>query len=452
MFKRFMLLASIVWVAALVLAGFSAPQNAFAADATPTPAPTATPLITDLGKGGTHISFWNGLTGSDGTTLNAMLAQFVKDNPDISVTTEIIPWATLYTKLQAALVAGQPPDMFLLHASEVSQFYSYGALADLSSWYDTSGGPLPAKDWAQPGFDGVLIDGKPYGVQLDNHGRGTWVNLDMLAKAGIDPNKPPTTTAETIAMLQKLTIDKNGKNAADPAFDPKNVVQWGTTVSEWPWVNFYAYLTGNGGSMLSADGKTATVNSQAGIDALQASVDLVYKYHVSPPEAGFDSWAAFGAGKLALLPTGTWFLNQANTFKDIKSAAWPTLPLAAKPSTWFGAHTFMVPPTTSGAKLDAVKKLILWVSEHQKDWAASGQVPARLSVQAALDPAKYSSNILIGKTFTQYGRMEPRHEHLQELIDAVAPEISAALNNQKPVKQALDDAARRMQQILDRSS
>ena len=75
--------------------------------------PEPTPIVEALGTGDLKISFWNGLTGSDGTTLNAMLAEFVAENPEITVTTEIIPWGTLYTKLQAAFVAGQPPDLGL---------------------------------------------------------------------------------------------------------------------------------------------------------------------------------------------------------------------------------------------------------------------------------------------------------------------------------------------------
>jgi ABC-type glycerol-3-phosphate transport system substrate-binding protein len=35
---------------------------------------------------------------------------------------------------------------------------------------------------------------------------------------------------------------------------------------------------------------------------------------------------------------------------------------------------------------------------------------------------------------------------------ALDPELSAALNNQKSAQQALDDAAARMQQVLDRNA
>jgi ABC-type glycerol-3-phosphate transport system substrate-binding protein len=420
---------------------------------TATPAPTETPLVTDLGTGGLHISFWNGLTGSDGTTLNAMLAEFVKDHPEISVTTEIIPWNTLYTKLQTAFVAEQAPDMFLLHASEIPQFASYGVLKDLSSWYSANGGWFPSDDVSEVTLNGMSYQGVPYGIPLDNHGRGLFINVGLFEKAGVDPNMaPPTTYAGWVELFQKLTLDKNGKNAADPEFDAENVVQWGYTVGEWARVNFLANLAQHGGTLLSEDGKTVTVNSPAAVQALQETIDLVYKYHVSPPEAGFDTWQGFSAGAVAILPSGSWFRNFAAEQTDITWKTWPNVQFGEKPATWFGAHTFMVPVGLEGEKLQAVQTLIQWVSDHQVDWAASGQVPARISAQKALDPVNYPSNILLGQTFTDYGILDIQHVALQEMYAALDPELSAALNNQKSAQQALDDAAARMQQVLDRNS
>jgi ABC-type glycerol-3-phosphate transport system substrate-binding protein len=415
------------------------------------PEPTA--IVSDLGTGGLKISFWNGLTGSDGTTLNAMLAQFVEENPDVSVTTEIIPWGTLYTKLQAAFVAGQPPDLFVLHASEIPQFYSYGALMDLSSWYTTGGGSIPAEDFAQPGFGGAFVDGVPYGVPLDNHGRGTWINVDLFEAAGVSSEDAdqPANYEELVEMLQKLTLDANGNNAASPDFDPENVVQWGTAI-EWAYVEFESYLWGNGGSIISEDGKTATINSEEGVDALQKMYDMIYTYHVAPPPAGFDSWQGFSTGVVAALPTGSWFRNFAVEQTDINSKVWSVFPVGKERAAWFGSHVFMVPSTASGEKLEAAKKLIEWVTEHQVDWAASGQVPARISAQQALDPENYPTNIYLGADFQKFGRMEVVTPVILELQAAIDPELSAALNGQKTPKEALDAAAERMQQVLDRAN
>jgi ABC-type glycerol-3-phosphate transport system substrate-binding protein len=421
-----------------------------AQDATPAPTPTA--IVSELGSGGTHISFWNGLTGSDGVTLNAMLAEFVVDHPEISVTTEIIPWATLYTKLQAAFVAGQPPDMFLLHASEIPQFASYGVLKDLSSWYTSGGGWLSDDDVPATTMSGITYDGIKYGIPLDNHGRGLWINKTAFTNAGLDPAMtPPTTYEGWVELFQQLTIDANGNNAASPDFDPENVAQWGFAVGEWPNVNFQAALVQNGGSMFSEDMSTVTVNSEAGVKALQQFIDLVYTYHVSPPASGFDSWAAYAGGQLAIIPTGTWFRNYQVDQTDIDGAAWPNFQFGEKPATWFGAHTFMVPVNQEGEKLAAIQTLIQWVSEHQVDWAASGQVPALLSAQAQLDPVNYPSNILLGQTFADYGVLDAQHVAIQEMYAALDPELNAALNGQKTAQQALDDAAARMQQVLDRS-
>jgi ABC-type glycerol-3-phosphate transport system substrate-binding protein len=108
MFKRLPILGSFGFLVILAMI-LSLQLSIVAQDEEPEPLPSPTPAIASMGDGDIHISFWNGLTGSDGVTLNEMLAQFVVDHPEISVTTEIVDWNTLFTKLQAAFVAGNPP-------------------------------------------------------------------------------------------------------------------------------------------------------------------------------------------------------------------------------------------------------------------------------------------------------------------------------------------------------
>ncbi|GAB4525553.1 MAG: extracellular solute-binding protein [Anaerolineae bacterium] len=445
MIKRLSLLSILVVLVVLAVLLSLAPVAAQDA------VPTATPAVASIGTGDISISFWNGLTGSDGETLNAMLVDFVAANPDISVTTEIVEWNTLYTKLQAAFVAGNPPDVFMLHASEVPQFASFGVLRDLSDWYVSGGGWFPDDDLSEITYNGMFYDGTIYGIPLDNHGRGLWINVDHFEAAGLDPNmEPPTTYEGWVNLFQQLTLDANGNNALSPDFDPENVVQWGYTVEEWARVNFLSALAQHGGSLVSEDGTTVTVNSEAGITALQQAYDLVHLYHVSPVPAGFNSWQGFANGSVSVLPTGTWFRNFAAT-TEINSQAWTQVQWGPQPGTWFGAHTWMVPASLEGEKLEAVETLIQWVSDNQVAWAASGQVPARLSAQAELDPENYPSNILLGASFSEYGVLDYPSTAIQEMYAALDPELSAALNDIKTVEQALNDAAERMQQVLDRA-
>ena len=415
--------------------------------------PTATPIVAEIGTGGTHISFWNGLTGSDGVTLNEMLAAFAEENPDVSVTVEMIAWAPLYQKLQTAFVAGTYPDVILLHAAEVPQYGSYGVLMDLGSMYTSGGGWLPDDDIPETTMSGMVYDDVIYGIPLDNHGRGLWINTDMFEAAGIDtdPDTAPTTYEGWVELFQLLTLDADGNNALSPDFDPENVVQYGYDCSEWINVNFLAALYQHGGSFLSEDGETITINSEAGMTAVQQVYDLIYTYHVTPPPAGRDSWQAFGAGAVAVLPTGTWYRNQSLLQTDINSRAWRNWQFGPQPAAWFGTHTFMIPAGLEGDTLEAVEQMIQWVSENQVIWASSGQVPARLSAQAALDPETYPSNILLGQTFGEYGIQDPRTTVTQELLTLLDVGLQEALNGMKPVEEAMNDAAELMQEALDRA-
>lgn len=450
MFKRSSLIVLFL-VCLMVAVVFSISISSTSAqDATATPAPSPTPIINTIGNGSIQIALWDGLTGSDGSTFDAMLTQYAQENPDVSITDEEIDWNTFYAKLQAAFVAGTPPDMFVFHAAEIPVFASQGLLLPTDDLFDTAGGPLPSKDFADPAWSMTEYDGVRYGVLLDNHGYGTWTNNALLKAAGLDPTQPPPTGYDNlVAWLQKLTIDKNGKNAADPAFDPDNVVQWGTG-PEWLHYTFQSVMFQNGGQVISDDGKTAVINSPQNVRALQSLVDLIYKYHVSPPAGGFDSWGTFAAGKLAVINSGTWFLNQANATQPGNFTAWPMLQYGDNPGTMFGAHSMQIPATLTGDKLDAVKKILVWMSNHDDLWAASGQVPARTSIRDGLDPAKYITNVTIGQTFPKYGHMEAQSPAELDIVNAEDPDLSAAWNGQMTAQEALDDANTRIQQILDR--
>ncbi len=453
MAKRSLLtLFTLVTMLALVaLAGTANRANAADPTATNTPAPTNTPIVSDAGSGGTTLNYWNGLTGGDGTTMAAMVAAFVKDNPDYKVHTESYDWNTMFQKLQAAFVAGNPPDVFVLHTGEIPQFQGLNILGQTDSMFDTNGGPLPAKDFAQPSFDATVIDGKHYGVLLDNHGFGTWVNLNLFKTAGVDPNTaPPQNAADFIALATKLTLDKNGKHPDEAGFDVANVTQWGTGI-DWVRVQFQSWLYQFGGDIVSADGKTATLNSDAGKQALQFMYDMIHKYHIAPDPASTSGYNAFQAGKIAIMPTGTWFRNVlVDQHPEIKWTVWPMIQVGPKPATWESAHVLFFPTSLSGPKLDAVKKFIVYLSNHDDLWAGSGQVPARISVQGKLDTATYPSNITIGKSFQQFGHFDPKSVSLTDLQNAFDPLLGSALNGQITVQQALDQGNAAIQAVIDR--
>lgn len=418
-----------------------------AQDATPTPVPTD--IVAAAGSGSREITFWNGLTGSDGVTLNAMSAAFAEANPDYTVNTESMVWDVMYQRLQAAVVAGDAPDVVVMHTSEMPQFVNFGALQPVDFMLGTGENQIDPADFAETSLTATQFDGVQYGIPLDNHGWGMWVNNVLFEEAGLDPNVVPSSYEEFVDLATQLTVDVNGLNPNEEGFDRENVEQYGTTTS-WERVTFLSLLYQNGGQYVDPATNTVDINSEAGIDALQKMYDLVWTYNVAPVPP-FENWPAFAAGRIAMIPEGSWMRNfLVIDNPEVEYTVWPLPQLGDQPATWESAHVFYIPSTTQGEDLEAVQTYIRWLSDNNILWAESGQIPARLSSQEALDPETYPSNIIYAQAFNDFGRFDPLTPAIVEVNSALDPELIAVLNGQKTVEEGLNDAAARINEILAR--
>ena len=124
-------------------------------------------------------------------------------------------------------------------------------------------------------------------VPFDNHGWLLWYNANLVEAAGLDPENLPKNGEEFIQWAQKITTDVNGLHPTDEGFDPNNVDVWGMEFT-WPRFTIPTTLWQYGAAVVSADGKTATLDSPEAIAAVQYWHDLMYKYYVAPPAAPED--------------------------------------------------------------------------------------------------------------------------------------------------------------------
>lgn len=449
--KRLMLFATLVL--SLVFVACAAPtqpgsvqengESADTAEATPSP----TPIVAEFGEGQIQLVYWHGLTGPDGVTMQEMVRQFVSDNPDISVRIEAMPWNIYFDKLLAAMVSGNPPDVFIIHEFASNGFARQGVLRDSRDLYASGGGPLPDEDFKPELLARLEFEGIRYGVPLDNLGWGIWINRDLFEAAGLDPNRPPTNGAELIEMAQQLTVDANGRHPNEEGFDPTNVRQWGIAVNN-PKNTYQSVLWQFGGDIFNEEGQ-ALLDQEEAVAAARFLYDLIYEEHVSPPPAGFNALQAFGAGQLAIFPYGTWGLNFMKE-SDIDWDVWPMIQIGLEPATRMSSHVLHMPANLEGERLAAAKRLVTYLSDNGYLWAQSGQVPARFSVQNALDPEADRAVLVFAEAFKTQGRLETPHPFKQEIAAAWEPEIDAIWNNVTPIEEALQTANQRVQAILDR--
>jgi ABC-type glycerol-3-phosphate transport system substrate-binding protein len=188
------------------------------------------------------------------------------------------------------------------------------------------------------------------------------------------------------------------------------------------------------------------------VQALQFMHDLIYEHQVTPDPAALNAYNAFQSGSVAMMASGTWFRNVlVEQHPEIEFTVWPMYQVGPNPGTWVSAHVIFLSPMLEGERLQAAQSFVQFLSENDMIWAESGQVPARISSQEGLDQENYMSNVVFGQGFQAGGAFAPQLPNITEVTNAYEQEINAALNNQKPVEQALNDAAERMQQVLDRA-
>ena len=105
----------------------------------------------------------------------------------------VIPTDNYQPRIAAAAGAKQLPDMFASDVIFVPNYTSQGLFLDITDRIDA----LPFKDKLAPSHMKLgTLDGKQYTAPAHARPVGLFWNKDLYAKAGLDPEKGPTTLKE----------------------------------------------------------------------------------------------------------------------------------------------------------------------------------------------------------------------------------------------------------------
>lgn len=293
-------------------------------------------------------------------------AAFEKQDPDISVKLTVVPWADYWTKLRADIGGGSIDDIFWVNSGNFEDYAKAGDLVNVTKTFGTDA----QKAWQPSVVKQYTQNGSLWGVpQLADPGIGVFYNADLLKKAGLTAsdlknlNWDPTGKNDTLLpVLQKLTLDANGHNAASPDFDPSKIVQYGYNAANDLNAIYINYLGSNGAAL--QHGTKFVFASKQGQQAFQYIVDLINKYHVAPSAAdtnqnGDFSLNQFTQGKMALFQSGSY--NLAN-IKQGAGFKWGVAPLPAGPKGAISVTNGVIAAANAHSKHpDAVKKVLEWL-------------------------------------------------------------------------------------------
>jgi multiple sugar transport system substrate-binding protein len=188
------------------------------------------------------------------------IASFEKQHPDIDVVAhDAFPCQDPKT-FDAKLAGGQMEDVFYTYFTDAKHVVDINQAADLTPYVKE----LKSYDTLQQQLrDIYTVDGKIYGIPRTGYSMGLIYNKKLFEKAGLDPERPPATWEELRADAKKIAALGDGTvGYAD--YSAQNQGGW----------HFTAELYSQGGDVVSADGKRATVDTPEGHAVLRNLHDM----------------------------------------------------------------------------------------------------------------------------------------------------------------------------------
>ncbi|WBB66276.1 ABC transporter substrate-binding protein [Micromonospora sp. WMMD812] len=381
------------------------------------------------------LKLWNGFTGGDGEIFKTLVNQFNTEHQNIAVAVATYQWDDYYNKLPGAASSGNGPDIAVMHMDQLATFAARGVITELDDVAKTL--ELTEGDFAPTVWQGGLYNNKRYGIPLDMHPLGFYYNKSVMQKAGLDPNKPPTTRDDFTAALTEL------KKSGVQGF-------WVSPFQFTGGMSFYSLVYQFGGSLFDAEVNKATFNADPAVEACTWLVDMIKQGH-SPSNVGQDAeYLALKSGKNAFTFNGIWQINDLKKSPDVQWGVAPLPQIGSKPAAWANSHNFTIVKqrANNANKVSASKVFINWLSQHSLDWAKGGQVPARKSVRESADFTALTEVSALAPEL-DYAAFPPATPGLGEVLTTFYNSFNEAVLGKKSPKQALDDGVAKANKQLE---
>ena len=146
-----------------------------------------------------EVLFWG--MGAEGEQVKSLIPGFEKNNPQIKVKVQMIPWTAAQEKLITAYASDNLPDAFQLGNTWIPQFVALDAIVSLDNWIKNSI-QINSDNYFRGIWDTNIIDGLIYGIPWYVDTRLLFYRTDVLELAGF--NKPPRTWDELYLLSKKI--------------------------------------------------------------------------------------------------------------------------------------------------------------------------------------------------------------------------------------------------------
>ena len=400
-------------------------------------------LFLGCGKKQNHfvtLSWWQFWTNPEvKPTILELIEQFEKENPNIKVNLTDLTWSDGHEKIVVAFGSDTAPDVLELGSDWLPEFSYQNVLLDVT--FEAEKIKKEFLMW-EPATIGNPTDTsqKIFGFPWILDTRVLFYNKDLMKKAGLDPDKPPTGWNELLDYCKAV-------NRLKP-----EAYGFGVNSAERHrlYKKFLPFFWANGGKILSDDQKQSEINSSEGIEALEFYKKLTQNGMIDT-QAMLDE--AFKHNKIGFVISGGWLLNDLRKNYPQLNFGICLMPKPesgrGSPASFAGGEFLVINKKTQNSKeaLELIKFLIQEDNCLKVCQAIGSGFPS--ARDAELDPY-YRNNRAIS-TFQEqlkYAISPPPHPkwvYIEEIIEKAVEEV---MYDKKSPQEALDQAKSEIDKLL----
>ena len=170
-----------------------------------------------------------GVAGPLATAIDGYVAEFNATHDNIDV--EAVFTGNYFENMaraQAAIQAGQPPDVAILLSTDLYTLRGIEGIIPLDDYIESEEG-LDIDDFFDAFMFNSRSEGQTWGIPWQRSTPILYYNKDIFAEIGLDPEAPPATWEELVEFGQKAMVRDGDK-----------VTRWGVEIptSDWLYANF----------------------------------------------------------------------------------------------------------------------------------------------------------------------------------------------------------------------
>lgn len=351
-------------------------------------------------------------------------------------------WGSYYDQLNTTFAAGDPPDVAVMHQTNMPAYASRDLLLDLSSYLESAG--LDTDDWTAPALNAVKYKDTIYGIPFDLHANLLHVNVDLFKEAGlVDSSGIPILPQSIEEFFEQAEIikEKTGK------------LYWVEDATQFPisFRLFHTLMEQQGVSIVDLDTGTAKIDSEAGEKALNFMLDRFEKGYSDPNLDYTAAQEIFMNGDAAIELNGTWVVDQYQREVEFEYRAMNFPGIMGEEKVWANSHMWVVPrQADKDEQYDAAIEFCAFMNKHVYEWAAgTGHIAPNKSALEELaanevpQRANYAGTASSAATF-------PTILNYSMIETIIKEEIEKTWLLDTPVKKALETAQKRVQEVLDK--